>query len=230
MACAIATLFSDIIIIFIVPLLFICVFASLFHNNITLHGWDSLNNFPGKSELGRRLASISGGGAFFERLLTKYSNPEELFGPLSLTALEKDEYIRKTAGYLPTASVAFLDEIFKANSAILNSLLTILNERRFDNGNERVAVPLLAVVAASNELPDSEELDALYDRFLFRRQVMPVSDGAIAELLTATPKQVIRLMSLNDIKILIILHIIFLFGCRLYRCSYYSYDIPYLFA
>ena len=60
--------------------------------------------------------------------------------------------------------MAFLDEIFKANSAILNSLLTILNERRFDNGKTRQVIPLLAVVAASNELPESEELDALYDR------------------------------------------------------------------
>jgi MoxR-like ATPase len=138
----------------------------------------------GKSELGRRLASISGGDAvFFERLLTKYTLPEELFGALSLSALEQDLYVRNTAGYLPTASVAFLDEVFKASSSILNSLLTILNERRFDNGNQRLKVPLLAVVAASNELPDSEELDALYDRFLFRREVKPVSDGALADLL-----------------------------------------------
>ena len=68
-----------------------------------------------------------------------------------------------------SSSVAFLDEVFKANSAILNSLLTILNERKFDNGNQRVEVPLMAVVAASNELPDNEELDALYDRFLIRK-------------------------------------------------------------
>lgn len=145
----------------------------------------------GKSELGRRLAqicsvsseSVGSANSFFERLLTKYTNPEELFGPLSLSALERDQYVRNTIGYLPTATVAFLDEIFKANSAILNSLLTILNERRFDNGNARVEVPLMAVVAASNELPDSEELDALYDRFLFRMQVNPVSDESIDTLL-----------------------------------------------
>eukprot|EP01041_Mallomonas_annulata_P004719 gene4719-9363_t len=132
----------------------------------------------GKSELGRRLASLSG-GSFFERLLTRYTTPEELFGPLSLAALERDEYVRNTDGYLPTATVAFLDEIFKANSAILNSLLTILNERQFDNGNKRSTVPLLAVVAASNELPESEELDALYDRFLLRTIVKSVSDNAV---------------------------------------------------
>ena len=72
------------------------------------------------------------------------------------------------------AEVAFIDEVFKANSAILNTLLTILNERLFDNGKQRVPVPLLCLVAASNELPESEELDALYDRFLLRTQVNQV--------------------------------------------------------
>lgn len=74
-----------------------------------------------------------------------------------------------TEGYLPKASVAFIDEIFKANSAILNTLLTILNERLYDNGSTRETVPLLCLVGASNELPESEELDALYDRFLLRK-------------------------------------------------------------
>ncbi len=82
--------------------------------------------------------------------------------------------MRQTAGYLPTAEVAFIDEIFKANSAILNALLTILNERLFDNGNQRLQAPLLCLVGASNELPESEELDALYDRFLVRRTVAQV--------------------------------------------------------
>ena len=72
---------------------------------------------------------------------------QELFGPLSMRALEKDEYERKTTGYLPEASVAFVDEIFKANSAILNTLLTILNERLFDNGDQRTEIPLLCMVS-----------------------------------------------------------------------------------
>lgn len=135
-----------------------------------------------KSEIGRRLSAFTQ-GQYFERLLTRFSVPEELFGPLSMVGLEKDMYIRKIDGYLPTARVAFVDEIFKANSAILNSLLTILNERLFDNGNERIEVPLLCLVGASNELPESEELDALYDRFLLRSSVEQVSSASLRDLL-----------------------------------------------
>ena len=129
----------------------------------------------GESEIGKRSAFTK--GQYFERLLTRFSVPEELFGPLSMVGLEKDMYVRKIDGYLPTAQVAFVDEIFKANSAILNSLLTILNERLFDNGSERIEVPLLCLVGASNELPESEELDALYDRFCTGSSVNKCLDG-----------------------------------------------------
>jgi MoxR-like ATPase len=135
----------------------------------------------GKSLLGGRLSQLCG-GSFFQRLLTRFTTPEELFGPLSLRALENDEYKRCTEGYLPTASVAFLDEIFKANSAILNTLLTILNERKFDN-SPREDCPIRCVVGASNELPESDELDALYDRFLLRKEVKSVSDEGLLEML-----------------------------------------------
>jgi MoxR-like ATPase len=136
-----------------------------------------------KSELARRLRHAFQNAAYFERLLTRFSTPEELFGPLSIKALEQDRYERKTEHYLPEASVAFLDEIFKANSAILNSLLTLLNEREFDNGKDRKKTPLISVVAASNELPDGEELNALYDRFLLRFQVGPISETGFNQLL-----------------------------------------------
>lgn len=136
-----------------------------------------------KSELARRLRHAFHDATYFERLLTRFSTPEELFGPLSIKALEQDRYERKTEHYLPEASVAFLDEIFKANSAILNSLLTLLNERLFHNGVNVKPTPLISVVAASNELPDGEELAALYDRFLLRYQVTPVSENGFNQLL-----------------------------------------------
>lgn len=138
----------------------------------------------GKSLLSRRLhVAISGEASYFERLLTRFSVPEELFGPLSIRALEDDRYERLIAGYLPTASVAFVDEIFKANSAILNTLLTLLNEREFDNGRQRLRVPLICMIGASNELPEPGELDALCDRFLLRCFVGPVSDEGFEALL-----------------------------------------------
>ncbi|MFP2770692.1 AAA family ATPase [Oceanisphaera sp. KMM 10153] len=137
-----------------------------------------------KSELARRLHTLVDDGRYFERLLTRFSVPEELFGPLSIKALEQDRYQRQTRGYLPEAAIAFIDEIFKANSAILNSLLTLLNERQFDNGSERLGVPLISVIAASNELPEGAELNALYDRFLLRFQVAPVQDDSFTALLT----------------------------------------------
>lgn len=141
-----------------------------------------------KSELARRLQGViqatpgSSAAVCFERLLTRFSTPEELFGPLSLKALEEDRYERLVEGYLPTAQVAFLDEVFKANSAILNALLTLLNERVFDNGTRRLTVPLVTVVGASNETPEDEALQAFYDRFLLRVPVQPVSDAAFDAL------------------------------------------------
>jgi MoxR-like ATPase len=136
-----------------------------------------------KSELARRLHGVLASGRYFERLLTRFSTPEELFGPLSLKALEDDRFERLTDAYLPTASIAFLDEVFKANSAILNALLTLLNEREFDNGSQRLRVPLISVIGATNEVPSEDALMAFYDRFLLRVPVAPVSDAAFLALL-----------------------------------------------
>ena len=97
----------------------------------------NFNYLLAESMIGLRLSQLCG-GPFFQRLFTRFTTPEEIFGPLSLRALENDEYVRCIDGFLPTATVGFLDEIFKANSAILNTLLTILNERKFDNGGTRV--------------------------------------------------------------------------------------------
>lgn len=136
-----------------------------------------------KSELARRLRTAFVDSTYFERLLTRFSVPEELFGPLSIRGLDDDRYERLTEGYLPTASIAFLDEIFKANSAILNALLTLLNEREFDNGTQRLKTPLVSVIGASNELPQVDELGALYDRFLVRVHCGPVTSDGFAELI-----------------------------------------------
>jgi len=108
---------------------------------------------------------------YFERLLTKFSTPEELFGPLSLKALEQDRYARLVDGYLPTAAIAFLDEFFKANSAILNALLSLMNERVFHNDAAAVPTPLISLFGASNELPEGKELEATFDRFLVRYEL-----------------------------------------------------------
>ncbi len=116
------------------------------------------------------------GAGYFQWLLTRFTTPEELYGAISLAALERDEYRRVTAHKLPEAHVAFLDEVFKASSAILNTLLGILNERHFHNGRDVVEVPLLCLVAATNELPDEDELAALYDRFLVRLRVEPIRE------------------------------------------------------
>lgn len=136
-----------------------------------------------KSALARRLQHAFDGARYFERLLTRFSVPEELFGPLSLKALEDDRYERLVEGYLPTAGIAFLDEVFKANSAILNALLTLLNEREFDNGVARVRTPLVCVVGATNEVPTDDALHAFYDRFLLRVPVQPVGDASFDALL-----------------------------------------------
>ena len=140
-----------------------------------------------KSEISRRLREIltdSSSETYFEYLFTKFTTPEEIFGPLSIKQLQNDKFERNTEGYMPSSRIVFLDEIFKANSSILNTLLTILNERVFHNGLKREKTPLISLIGASNELPfENDELTALYDRFLIRVVVGYVSDDEIEELL-----------------------------------------------
>jgi MoxR-like ATPase len=123
-----------------------------------------------KSALARAIAQAFS-GIYFERLLTRFSTPEELFGAISLKALEQDRFARVVTGKLPEADFAFVDEIFKANSAILNSLLAIINERVFHNDGQPLSCPLVTMFGASNELPESKDLEALFDRFLLRFDV-----------------------------------------------------------
>jgi MoxR-like ATPase len=139
-----------------------------------------------KSLLARALCAAVDGADYFEYLLSRFTHPDELFGPVSIPGLKDEDYRRLTEGFLPRAHVAFLDEIFKANSSILNSLLTLVNERVFHHGRHRDPAPLLGLVGASNELPaEGEGLEALYDRFLVRLSVPPLG-GEAAFLAVAT--------------------------------------------
>ncbi len=157
-----------------------------------------------KSLLARRLCEGIAGGRFFSRLLTRFSTPEELFGPLDLAALEDGRYERRVDGYLPTGHVAFLDEIFKASSAILNALLTVLNERTFDNGTGATEVPLVCLIGASNEVPDEPGLAALYDRFLVRFWVEPIKSQRDFVAMLRMPREpgALPSVSLDDLTLL----------------------------
>ncbi|WP_218092042.1 AAA family ATPase [Paenibacillus solanacearum] len=153
-----------------------------------------------KSQLARAVSQLFGGGRWFDYLLTRFTTPDEMFGPVSLQQLKQDRYVRQTDGYLPAADFAFLDEIFKANSAILNSLLSILNERVFFNGREKQQAPLVFLIAASNELPEeNEQLAALYDRFLIRYEVGYLKHMSSYERMFQLPDEPLpALLSLKD--------------------------------
>jgi MoxR-like ATPase len=123
-----------------------------------------------KSALVRAFADIID-ARYYDYLLTRFTEPNEIFGPVDIQAFRQGAYRRRIEGMLPEAEIAFLDEIFKANSAILNSLLDVLNSRRFSHGNTTIAVPLISMFAASNEVPSDDALSALFDRFLLRVRV-----------------------------------------------------------
>src|SRR5262245_57677214 len=134
------------------------------------------------TELANRISPQNGAGLRnFAYLMTRFTTPEELFGPVSVSGLKRDEYRRITAGKLVEAELVFLDEIFKASSAILNALLKIANERVFHNGGQEMHVPLISLFGASNEMPQGNELEALWDGFLMSFRVGYVSDTGIAK-------------------------------------------------
>jgi MoxR-like ATPase len=156
-----------------------------------------------KSMLADEICRRIDGATYFQWLLTKFTTPEEVFGAVSLRGLENDEYRRVTTRKLPEAHIAFLDEVFKASSSILNSLLTILNERHFHNAGEVVSVPLLTLFGAANELPEEDELAAVFDRFLVRFVVGYVAeDWRFLRMLGAQPIGAQASISFADLDLL----------------------------
>ena len=158
-----------------------------------------------KSEAVRRIARATG-GRYFEYLLGRFTEPSEIFGPVDLHKLKDGSVETDTLGMLPEADIAFLDEIFQGSTAILNTLLGILNERVFRRGHTNMRCPLRVCVGASNSLPEDAALAAFADRFLVRCFVDPIPDPMLEQLLESgwslnqSPGQVTA--SLNDIEVL----------------------------
>ena len=139
-----------------------------------------------KSMVARRLKSAFKDSKSFEYLMSRFSTPDEIFGPVSISKLkDADKYERNIDGYLPSADVVFLDEIWKAGPAIQNTLLTVINEKVFRNGEKEIKLPLKLLVSASNELPaQGEGLEALWDRFIIRMECSNIkTDKNFSEML-----------------------------------------------
>lgn len=137
-----------------------------------------------KSAMVRALAKLLDGKTF-EYLLTRFTEPNELFGPFDIRKLREGELLTNTEGMLPEANLIFLDELLNANSAILNSLLMVLNERIFRRGKETKDLPALMIVGASNHLPQDDALQALFDRFLVRVRCENVAPDLLGSVLEA---------------------------------------------
>lgn len=143
----------------------------------------------GKSLIARRLKNAFNGGKSFEYLMTKFSTPDEVFGPISIKKLkEEDKYERLTSEYMPGATIVFLDEIWKASSSIQNALLTIINERVYRNGEQEIKVDIKSILTASNELPpNNASFGPLWDRLLIRFQMAGVKQrNSFIKLITDT--------------------------------------------
>jgi MoxR-like ATPase len=137
-----------------------------------------------KSAMVRELSKLLNGKTF-EYLLTRFTEPNEIFGPFDIRKLREGDLVTNTEGMLPEANLIFLDELLNANSAILNSLLMVLNEKVFRRGRENRALPVLMIVGASNHLPEDEALQALFDRFLIRVRCDYVDPALLNSVLDA---------------------------------------------
>ncbi|MGY6648575.1 AAA family ATPase [Wenyingzhuangia sp. IMCC45574] len=161
----------------IIDLLGICLIAQ---ENLFLYGPPGTAKSAIVKELSKTLK-----GKTFEYLLTKFTEPNELFGPFDIRKLKEGDLVTNTDGMLPEATLIFLDELFNANSAILNSLLMVLNEKVFKRGKEVKNIPALISIGASNNLPEDEALQALFDRFLIRVKCDNVAPDYLKEVLNA---------------------------------------------
>ncbi len=161
----------------IVDLMSVCLIAG---ENLFILGPPGTAKSALVHELGRRLD-----GSTFEYLLTRFTEPNELFGPFDIRKLREGVLETNTEGMLPEASLVFLDELLNANSAILNSLLTVLNERVLRRGRETLQLPILMAIGASNHLPEDDALRALFDRFLMRVRSDNVDNSNLNSVLRA---------------------------------------------
>jgi MoxR-like ATPase len=156
-----------------------------------------------KSMIARRIAAAVG-GSYFEALLGRFTAPEDLYGPVDLSAIENGEFRRRVEGYAPAAEVLFLDEVFRGGPGILNSLLSLVNERVFHNGRDVVRVPARVIVGASNSLPspdgeEAPELSAIADRWAVRVVVRPVAPSDRGALIWTNPPSVSAVASIADV-------------------------------
>jgi MoxR-like ATPase len=151
-----------------------------------------------KSALIRSMAQLLH-ARYFEYLLTRFTEPNEIFGPVDIAAFREGVYRRKVEGMIPEAEIVFLDEVFKSNSAILNALLTLLNERKVSMGGQVLRCPLVSVFAASNEVPGDETLNAIFDRFLLRVRSDNLDAYHFTELLTRGIEHELRQMNRTEL-------------------------------
>lgn len=173
--------------------------AMVCKEHVFMHGTYGI----GKTMVAEAVAESMGSSAFTE-LMTNHTKPEDIFGPADVNALKNSENRVITDGMLPDANIAVLDELFKAPPSILNTLLRILNERKFKNGKQERQCDLYLCIAASNEWPDQQRLGALFDRFLFRKHVEEIEDEDMIQQLMfskdVTPQISVRLTKydIND--------------------------------